>query len=209
MWPRGVLVLTRRDGARSGSVSRRSARWILVLALLLAIVFPVIAEDVQQTRTRAGLRFFRTLLSADLGITGKTVDDGRLLLLVYYADDRRSAEELAATLRGSTDKKHTIKGLPLVVEVTADAGLAAYAARKPAGVFLSQAPERAALGAIIRYGIDNHVIVYSPFEGHVEHGVLGGISIEAQVRPYLNLTTLEASRISLKKLVVEVSKVTQ
>ena len=38
------------------------------------------------------------------------------------------------------------------------------------------------------------MIVYSPFEGHVESGVLGGLSVEAQVRPYVNRATLEASQ---------------
>ncbi len=181
-----------------------------MLAALLALSpsLALHAEDAQQIRTRAGLRFFRTFLAADLGITGKTVD-GKLLLVVFYTNDRRQAEELAKSLRGSTEKDQKIKGVPLVVEITADAGLAAYAKRRAAGVFLAQPPDGAALGTLIRYGIDNHVIVYSPFEGHVERGVLGGISVEAQVRPYLNRSTLDASRISLKELVVEASKVHQ
>ena len=53
------------------------------------------------------------------------------------------------------------------------------------------------------------MIVYSPFEGHVEKGVLGGLSVEAQVRPYVNRATVEASQITLKPFFMEVAKVYQ
>ena len=198
-------------GSHRGTKPRR--RWLAVHSLIATIVFipfvTALADDVQQIRSRAGLRFFRTFLAADLGITGKTAGDGRLLLLVFYTTDKRQAEELAKSLRGTTEKDQSIKGLPITVETTNDAALRAYDKRRPAGIFLAQAPDAQALGTLIRYGIDQRVIVYSPFEGHVERGVLGGISVGAQVRPYLNRSTLEASHISLKELVVEASKVYQ
>ena len=37
--------------------------------------------------------------------------------------------------------------------------------------------------------------------------ILGGLSVEAQVRPYVNLSTLSASNISLKPLFFKVTKV--
>ena len=70
-----------------------------------------------------------------------------------------------------------------------------------------ECPVNRALTSIIKYGIGHHVIVYSPFEGHVELGVLGGLSVEAQVRPFLNRATLEASQISLKPFFLSVAKV--
>ncbi len=63
--------------------------------------------------------------------------------------------------------------------------------------------------SLVRFGIDRHVIVYSPFEGDVESGILGGLSIEAQVRPYLNRATLESSHIMLKEFFLKVAKVYQ
>jgi len=60
---------------------------------------------------------------------------------------------------------------------------------------------------VVRYGIDHHVIVYSPFEGDVERGILGGIAVEAQVRPYVNAATLTASNITFKSLFFKVTKV--
>jgi hypothetical protein len=85
--------------------------------------------------------------------------------------------------------------------------MAGLGTRAPAGIFIAQAPPRAALSSLIKYGIGHHVIVYSPFEGHVELGVLGGLSVEAQVRPFLNRATLESSQISLKPFFLSVAKV--
>ncbi|HEX8154652.1 MAG TPA: hypothetical protein VF698_16080, partial [Thermoanaerobaculia bacterium] len=61
--------------------------------------------------------------------------------------------------------------------------------------------------SLVKYGIDRRLIVYSPFEGHVESGVTGGLSVEAQVRPFVNSTTLAASHIALKDFFLKVTKV--
>ena len=93
------------------------------------------------------------------------------------------------------------------VAYTSDATLASYKSKIPAGIFLAQPPSDTTRRALIKYGIEHHVIVYSPFEGDVESGILGGLSVEAQVRPYVNLSTLSASNISLKPLFFKVTKV--
>ena len=91
--------------------------------------------------------------------------------------------------------------------MSGDLALGSYATRVPAGVFLAAAPPAPALRAIVQFGIDHSAIVYSPIEGHVESGVLGGLSVEAQVRPYVNLATLQSSRVTLKDVFMKVAKV--
>jgi hypothetical protein len=51
------------------------------------------------------------------------------------------------------------------------------------------------------------VVLYSPFEGHVERGVPAGIAVEAKVQPYLNLSALQAAGIELKPFFLKVAKV--
>ena len=41
----------------------------------------------------------------------------------------------------------------------------------------------------------------------LEHGVLAGMSVEAQVRPYVNTETLAASHVELKSFFMKVTKV--
>ena len=176
---------------------------LLLLSLLVCATHVALADEVQERRTQAGVRLFRSLLAADLDLAKKTTEDG-LLIVFYYVDDQQRAAEMARQFAGAADK---IRGMDVVTEVTNDATFAEYAARIPAAVFLAQPPPRATLQSIIQYGIHNRLIVYSPFEGHVELGVLGGLSVEAQVRPFVNRSTLEASRITLKEFFLKVTKV--
>lgn len=161
------------------------------------------SDDMLDRRTEVGARVFRTLLAADLDLGRKTVAANQILIIFYYAKDGRRAGELAKAFADSGD----VHGLSVVAEVTNDATFAKYAGRAPAGVFITEVAPRPAVQSLVRFGIDRHVIVYSPFEGDVESGVLGGLSIEAQVRPYLNRATLESSHIALKSFFLQVAKV--
>lgn len=180
---------------------------LLPLAVVLAVIAPLIADDLADVRAQAGARLFRAFLSADVDVDKKKVEKDQILVVFLYTDDRQRAADLAASFAGNPKEAVTIHGAPVLVELSSDTSLASYGSRIPAGIFLAQAPSQNTLKSIIRYGIDHHVIVYSPFEGHVERGVLGGLAVEAQVRPYLNLTTLESSNITLKPLFFKVTKV--
>jgi hypothetical protein len=176
----------------------------LAAALIaLALFAPVYAGDLGDVRSQAGARLFRALLSADTDIDRKTADR-QLVVLFLYTGDKSRAAALAARFLGDARDIH---GIPLAIELSNDASLAAYKSRIPAGVFIAQPLTSGALKNVVGYGIEHHVIVYSPFEGNVESGVTGGLAVEAQVRPYVNLATLTASSISLKPLFFKVTKV--
>lgn len=181
-------------------------RSLAVLSLLVLTPLHA-ADEVQSRRADLGVRLFRTLLAADLDLTRKTVENNQLLVVFFYVDDKRRAEELAARFVGNPPE--TVRDMQVIAEVSNDAAFSKYAARGPAAVFITQAPNANVLRSVIRFGIERHLIVYSPFEGHVERGVLGGLAVEAQVRPFVNLATLEASRISLKSFFLQVTKVTR
>lgn len=177
------------------------------LFIALAIAPILLADSEQDRRSEAGIRLFGTLLAADVDLAKKTAPDGSLLLLIYYANDARAAESLAKSLRLTpSGEPRKLGGLPVNVLTTSDATFAGLA---PAGIFLAQPPPAATLKSIIQYGIARRIIVYSPFEGHVENGVAGGLSIGAQVKPYINAATLQASQISLKAIFMKVAKVYQ
>jgi len=191
-------------------VSRPLTSLLLSALLAIAPLHALNADDTSDVRAQAGARMFRALLNVDLDIEKKTVDKNQLLIVFVYTDDKTHAADLAARFVGDAKDGGAIHGLPVVTELSPDAALGAYKSRVPAGIFLAQAPPNPnALRTLIRYGIEHHVIVYSPFEGHVEQGVLGGLAVEAQVRPYVNLTTLAASNINLKQLIFKVTKVTR
>ena len=180
-------------------------RRVLVALLALFLAVRAFGDDAQDRRAHAGIRLFRALLAADTDLPKKAAGN-QLLIVFYYVDDKRQAADLASRF---AEEAKDVRGLAVTTEVTNDPSMAGLGTRAPAGIFIAQAPARAALTSIIQYGIGHHVIVYSPFEGHVELGVLGGLSVEAQVRPFLNRSTLEASQISLKPFFLSVAKVFQ
>jgi hypothetical protein len=185
-------------------ILRRIASISVVLILLAASAF---GDEVHERRATAGLKLFRALLAADIKLPAKTVGPNQILIVFLYVNDRRHAENLANRFIHDAKERDSIRGLSIVTEISNDPMLAAYGDRVPAGVFIAESPSRAALASIIGVGIQRHLIVYSPFEGHVESGVLGGLSVEAQVRPFLNRQTLEASQIALKPFFLNVAKV--
>jgi len=177
------------------------------LAGILAVAPGRLSSDaVQDRRSSAGARLFWALLAADLDLAKKTSADGTLLVVVFYTTDRSEADKLGATLGGGRDER-SVKGHPVRIEATDDPAFAAYTKAPPAGIFLAQEPASSDLRAIVRYGIDHRVIVYSPFEGHVEQGVLAGLSVGARVQPYVNRSTLRASHVRLKQFFLKVTKV--
>jgi len=202
-----------RPGSRNGRFSchlgpvAAAGSAVALLLALVATPTSLFADVQQDRRAESGLKLFRALLSADLDLDRKAGDDRKLLIVLFFTDDRKRADELAKTLGSRDGRAETIHGLPLAVETTADPKFASFERRLPAGIFLTQAPDARTLQEIIRFGVANRLVVYSPFEGHVESGVLGGLAVEAQVRPYLNQATLSASRISLKEFFLSVAKV--
>jgi hypothetical protein len=182
--------------------------WLL-LALLLALLggdMLAYADEADERRVRIGLRLFRTLLAADLDLAAKVDPQGHLPLLLLYHDDRALAERFAAEVfPAEGELPHgKIQALPVRVILSNDTEPQIWQA--PAAIFLLQPLPQAALERVIRYSHEHPVIVFSPFEGHVERGVLAGVAIEAKVLPYLNLRTLQASGLHLKALFLKIAK---
>src|SRR4051794_22597149 len=138
-------------------------RRIAALALAFAVsAAPALrSDDMADRRADVGARVFRALLAADVDLPKKTITGNQILIVFFYGSDSRRAVELAGAFAGGGE----VRGLPVVTEVTNDATFARYAGRLPAGVFLADAAPRATVQSLIRFGIDRHVIVYSPFEG--------------------------------------------
>lgn len=180
-------------------------------ALLALATTSSVSGDDSSARVQAGVRLFRSLLAADLGIDGRVDAEERLVVLVVYAADADRADRVARLITEPAEGQAavTIRDFPLIAELASDPALAAYQQRAPAAIFIAEPLKDDALARIVRYGIERRIIVFSPHEGHVEKGVLGGISVEAKVQPYLNQETLDASRVALKPFFLKVSKTTR
>ena len=189
------------------SLVRRGRLILIGLACVLTMALAsanVQADSYDERRVRAGARLFRSMLAADTGLEKRREADGSLRVWLYAADPVLG-REISTLISPSDPNKAKLRGMPVRIDSTAS--LPADGTAVPAGVFLASIPDDAELERLVRWSIAHHVIVYSPFEGHVERGVAGGLSIEAKVQPYVNLGTLKASGVELKPLFMKVAKV--
>ena len=183
---------------------RKKNRFILsvilinIIILLSCRIAAAVGRD--ELRVQAGLDLFPSLLTADLDIADKKGDDGFLTLLLIYTDDRSQAMEMAQVL--SSLKK--IRKIPIRVEITNDLSMSSFKDSPPAGIFIAQ-PLGDKLSDVIYYAVNNGIVLFSPFKGDVENGVLGGIHISDRVLPYINISSMKSSGIRIKQFFMRVS----
>lgn len=177
----------------------------LLLLILGLICHTVSAVEKDEIRVRAALDLFPSILAADMGIEDKTGPDGSLLLVLLYTDNKEKASEMAEYLR----KVDQIRGIPIRIEISDERFLYQkgdqFEKQTPAGIFLTQSLSNN-IDSIITYGREKQIIVFSPFEGDVERGVLGGIHISERLLPYINMSTLQSSNIRIKSFFLRIAR---
>lgn len=178
------------------------AAWMLLLAAL--IISPLLANTAAggqiDRRVKVGLKLFPAVLSADTDLRTKQSPGGTLNILVVYERSRVSAQEIKNSL-SAIDK---IKSMAVHVETVSLDDLEAAMHEAVAGVFIAD-PNITQLGHVISLAKAHRVIVFSPFEGDVERGVLSGISVSDRILPYVNLRALGDSGIRLKSFFMKIA----
>lgn len=189
----------------------RICRVVVVLLALILVFSPLLAmvaraDSYDERRVRTGARLFRSLLAADTGLEQKLDKRGELLLLVYSTDPRLG-QSVTGLLQPQTDpSRGAIRGLKLRIE-TITTLPAPGDSRRPVGLFLASAPSATQISAVVQWSVASKVIVFSPFDGHVEQGITAGLAIEAKVQPFLNQRSLDAMGLALKPFFLKVAKV--
>ncbi|MCB1626579.1 MAG: hypothetical protein KDI48_02555 [Xanthomonadales bacterium] len=176
----------------------------VMLSLLATAV--VRADSYDERRMRAGARLFRALLVADLDLRSRAAEDGELHVVLLGANSSEE-NELRRHMLPQGDAPPQLGGLPMQIEVRELAALDGDP--RPAAVFIARPLGGQELAQLVQWSRQRQVVLYSPFEGDVERGVMAGLSVEAKVLPYLNQAALEAAGVSLKPLFLKVAKVHQ
>lgn len=180
-----------------------TAAWLtLALCLFSLVSFPLAgAENFSEHRALVGLKLFRTLISADLNIKDKTNKEGSLTVAMLYADNKSLAEKYQTILQ---EQLTDVFDIPVMIIPLALEDLNTSAV--PTAIFITQALKTEELQKVVGYCTSKHRIVFSPFEGDVKDGVLGGLSVQATVRPLINMQTLKQSQLNIKPFYLKVAK---
>ena len=73
------------------------------------------------------------------------------------------------------------------------------------GVFLAE-PLHDDLRLVLDFARSRNAMVFSPFEGDVERGAHGGISVRDRILPYINTSALQRDGIRLKAFFTKVAE---
>lgn len=183
---------------------RRALFAFMIVFLIVFTATASVSDDFTDRRITAGTKIFRALLAADSEIAAKRASDGNLTLCLLYVDDTRNADKTAGIL--DSHDTSGIRKINVRIEIMSVSRFIRDGTKRTAGIFLTQKLNDETLNLVISRAISQHIVVFSPFEGDVERGVQGGIAVEAQVRPYINIRALQAAGIRLKSFFLRVAK---
>ncbi len=189
---------------------QKRLRWVgrrlcLLLVLTFADGHALVADTYSDRRATVGLSLFRALLVADQEAEAKADEAGELPVYVLYAEDRVQADTHADTLK--LELGHIRERRTRIESVSFNDYLSPERANpNPLGIFISQRLTDDELERLVRRSIEQGVILFSPFEGDVEKGVLAGLSVQASVRPYINLAVLKETGIAIKPFYLRVAR---
>jgi hypothetical protein len=189
---------------RSSPGRRRFAQQLALLLCLAALSGTAVkADSFSERRVHIGVKLFRMLVAADLTGASRIDASGVLNIAVIHAGDERDAREILQQLQAAMPSLH---GAPVRAETVSVDALMTKGAVRPAAIFIAQALDGPDLARLVRHCIGQQLILFSPFDGDVEKGVLAGLSVEATVRPLINMRTMKASRVSIKDFYLKVAK---
>lgn len=192
---------------RGISRQQRMRKVVRQLCLLLVLTFAdshaLVADTNSDRRSTVGLSLFRALLVADQEAEKRANSEGELPIYVLYVEDQLLADNHVLTLQRelAAIRDHRTR----VISISYQAYLSG-AASEPLGIFIAQRLTGDELDRLIRMSVEQGVILFSPFEGDVEKGVLAGLSVQASVRPYINLKILEETGIAIKPFYLRVAR---
>ena len=173
-----------------------------LLGLLLSGSVMALADVVSDHRVLVGLNLFRTFVAADRELQRHRQDDGRLPVVVLYA---HSLTGVAAYQERLSQTFPMVKNMPTHI-TAASLEAVVESAATPAAVFVAEKLAPDERQRLVNLSIQKRFLVFSPFEGDVEAGVLGGLAVEARVTPIVNMNTLATSHIPLKRFYLSVSR---
>ena len=178
-------------------------RWLCQLLLITVCLTwqgNLYAVTLEELRLSVGSKLFPTMLAADLHIKDKQGADGALQLLVIYQHSPHSAAIIAEKLTTVSN----VKKMPLRITPTALKKLTGADIGQIGGIFVAE-PLHDNLSEVLAFARTRKVMVFSPFEGDVELGAHGGISVRDRILPYINPGALRADDIKLKAFFIKVA----
>jgi hypothetical protein len=191
---------------------RRQARISQTLVIFCALWLlggAASADSFDDRRVRTGAKIFRSLLAADMALEQRAATAaGKAAVTVWVIGENPKVNTEIAALIAPVDDPVRSKIRDVAVQVQNFANFARTKnAALPIAVYFASDLNAPEFSAWLAWSAAQKVLLFSPFEGHVERGMSAGLSVQAKVQPYLNSKALKAIDWQLKPFFLRVSKV--
>ncbi len=180
---------------------RQIRMMLLLIAVLLMPRLQLLADTQEELRLSIGSKLFPSMLAADLQIADKRGSDGALQILVVYLHSPGIAENVVVKISAVT----SVRSIPLKITPIAYSNLTKLDIDRVGGIFIVE-PLHDDLERVLNFAHSREVIVFSPFEGDVERGAHGGISVRDRILPFINISALHNDGIELKAFFLKVAE---
>jgi hypothetical protein len=168
----------------------------------LALSSYAFADETEKRRVDISVSIFPRIVAVDNHFREKLDKDQKARLLFVYDEDESFAQEIADRV----GKDGSNIGGMLVSTRVASVADTLPESDIPVAIFLVEKLSDAQLKKVIAYAESTHRLVFSPFSGDVERGVMVGISVTNRVKPYFNLPRLHSADVVVNALLMKMSK---
>ncbi len=152
-------------------------------------------------RILVGLNLFPNILSVTRGGQLNTPKSKHYGLWIIYQQDQKRALELAERLRHLARRINRRK---VEVEVVSIRGLNLM--QEGTALFIAEKLERRLLRRLVTRTRRNGELLFSPFRGDVEEGVMVGLDVRSKIRPFINLGSVEEAGLELNPTLIRMSR---
>ncbi len=183
--------------------NKLSIKAISVFCVLLLYLAPSYSDELEERRIKISLAIFPKIVAVDQDLESKLPRDNDVRFLFVYDNNKSRAEALSELLK---DKVTNIAGKPVRVVVINVRDVSLIFTERSAAIFITERLDKTQFDKIVRVGVSEQIMVFSPYAGDVERGATVGVAIGNRVRPYFNIDTLNASKVNILKKLLKVSK---
>ena len=175
--------------------------WLPVLLGLVAIS-GLYADETEKRRVDISISIFPRIVAVDNQFRDKLDKEKKTLLLFVYDSDKDFAEDLAARM---LSENNNIGGMLVDTRVmSVEEELSAT--EVPTAIFIVEKLDQVRLEKVMAYAASTHRLLFSPYIGDVERGVMVGVSVTNRVKPYFNVSALRNSEVVINALLMKMSK---
>ena len=183
--------------------NKLSIKAISAFCVLLLYLVPSFSDELEERRIKISLAIFPKIVAVDQDLESKLTRDNNVKFLFVYDNNKSKAEALSELLR---DKVTNIAGKPVRIVVMNVRDVSLIFTDRSAAIFITERLDKTQFDKIVRVGVSEQIIVFSPYAGDVERGATVGVAIGNRVRPYFNIDTVNTSKVNILKKLLKVSK---